>query len=84
MNGTIDDCGDTMGATCSFGCIDGFIIDRGVSARTCQANGKWDGAEPHCAGMKQCINNHHFLYTKNSVNPSISLITCCSLSVGLV
>ena len=51
MNGTVEKCGNKMGDTCNFDCIDGYFIDRGTSSRTCQENGEWDGAQPHCSGM---------------------------------
>ena len=55
MNGTIDNCGTKMGSRCTFGCVDGFFLDRGSSSRTCHDNGKWDGTEPFCSGEGICI-----------------------------
>ena len=52
MNGTIDNCGTKVGSRCTFGCVDGFYLDRGSSSRTCHDNGRWDGKEAHCSGNK--------------------------------
>ncbi|KAJ6667641.1 hypothetical protein lerEdw1_016762 [Lerista edwardsae] len=42
--------GDNYGATCEFSCIGGYDL-QGSSARVCQYNLGWSGAEPTCAPM---------------------------------
>ncbi len=49
VHGAMSDCTRDLGATCSFTCSDGHLLDRGASMRTCQSNGEWDGNEPVCS-----------------------------------
>ena len=47
-NGVKDSCGNKVGDVCRLGCKDGFVAERGSTVRTCQNDGKWDGAPPFC------------------------------------
>ena len=50
----IGNCNNTLGSVCSFGCKEGYILQNGVTKRTCvlkapdQILGHWDGTEPSC------------------------------------
>ena len=47
-NGGMNQCGNKVGDTCAFGCLDGFVVERGSTVRTCQNTGEWDGTAPFC------------------------------------
>ncbi|KAB0337912.1 hypothetical protein FD755_025416, partial [Muntiacus reevesi] len=42
--------GDNYGAVCEFSCVGGYEL-QGSSARVCQSNLAWSGAEPTCTAM---------------------------------
>ena len=50
----IDNCTNTLGSVCSFGCKEGYILQNGATKRTCllkapgQILGYWNGSEPSC------------------------------------
>ena len=71
-----------MGDTCTFGCVDGYIIDKGSSSRTCRENGEWDGAEPRCSGNLNIILPVHAekvrIRLHDKGNP-VSVVSCMFL-----
>lgn len=47
-NGTLDVTSTTYGASATYTCDAGYILD-GAATRTCRANGSWSGSRPSCA-----------------------------------
>ncbi len=46
-NGQVELDGRFVGATATYTCINGYIL-QGDSQRTCQNSGQWSGSEPSC------------------------------------
>ena len=51
LNGRVDLSGNFVGATATYSCDIGYVVD-GISQRTCQIDGNWDGIEPSCRSKK--------------------------------
>ena len=48
--GMMLECGSKLGEHCDFDCVEGYIMEKGSSRRTCQESGEWSGKPPVCAG----------------------------------
>ena len=46
-NGTVTLTGTTLGSMATYECDDGFIL-MGLSQRTCNNSGEWNGTAPTC------------------------------------
>ncbi len=66
-NGGVELNGRFVGATATYSCINGYILE-GESQRTCQVNGQWSDSEPFCRSKNLC-------QIKQSVNLKYSFTT---------
>ena len=61
-NGSVELSGTGVGATATYTCITGYILE-GNSQRTCQNSGQWSDQEPSCR------SKHHacIYFEKNTI-----------------